>query len=63
MMAWKASNAAMASLMELIRAGPPHAELDSLAVDQHQLAVVGQRAVRDNQIQPGRLACTGFAAE
>ena len=48
---------------EHVGAGPPRAELDLLAVDQDQLAVMRQRAVRGDQVQPGGLACAGFAAE
>ena len=48
---------------EHVGAGPPQAELDLLAVDQDELAVVRQRAVRDDQVQPGGLARAGFAAE
>ena len=48
---------------EPVRAGPPRAELDLLAVDQDELAVVRQRAVRGDQVQPGGFARAGFAAE
>ena len=48
---------------EHVGAGPPQAELDLLAVDQDELAVMGQRAVRGDQVQPGGFARAGFAAE
>ena len=48
---------------EHVGAGPPQAELDLLAVDQDELAVMGQRAVRGDQVQPGGLARAGLAAE
>ena len=67
MMPWKCSNAGDGvgdgRADELIGAGPPHAQLDLLAVDQDELAVMRQRAVRDDQVQPARLARAGFAAE
>jgi hypothetical protein len=67
MVAWKASNASMASLMDgpmnPVGAVAPQAELDLLAVDQDELAVVRERAVRGDQVQPARFARAGFAAE
>ena len=48
---------------EHVGAGPPRAELDLLAVGQDELAVIGQRAVGDDEVEPGGLACAGFAAE
>ena len=48
---------------EHVGAVPPGAELDLLAVNQDELAVIRQRAVRDDQVDPGRLARAGLAAE
>ena len=48
---------------EHVRAVPPRAELDLVAVDQDELAVIGQRAVRGDQVEPGGLARAGLAAE
>ena len=48
---------------ELISAGLPQAELDLLAVDQDELAVVGQGAVGDDQVEAGGFPGAGFAAE
>jgi hypothetical protein len=48
---------------ELVGAVPPGAELDLLAVDQDELAVAGQRAVRGDEVQGVGLAAAGLAAE
>ena len=48
---------------EHVGAVPPQAQLDLLAVDQDELAVIRQRAVRDNEVQSARFARAGFAAE
>ena len=48
---------------EHVGAGPPRAQLDLLAVDQDELAVMRQRAVGGDQVQPGGFARAGFAAE
>ena len=48
---------------EHVGAGAPQAEFDLLAVDQDELAVVRQRAVRGDQVQAGGLARAGLAAE
>jgi hypothetical protein len=48
---------------EDIGAVAPHTQLDPLAVDQDELAVEGQRAVRDEQVERGGLAAAGLAAD
>ena len=48
---------------ELVGEVPPGAELDLLAVDQDERAVMRQRAVRGDQVDPGGFARAGFAAE
>ena len=67
MVCWNGSNAVDGVVDgradEHVGAVPPGAELDLLAVDQDELAVIGQRAVRDDQVEPGGLAAAGFAAE
>ena len=42
---------------------PPLAELDLLAVDQDELAVAGQRAVGDDEVERVGFPAAGFAAE
>ena len=48
---------------EHVGAVPPRAELDLVAVDQDEAAVMRQRAVRDDQVLGGGLAAAGLAAE
>src|SRR6266545_254316 len=46
---------------ERLRAGAPQPEFDPLAVDEDQPAVGRERRVRDDQVQPDRLARTRLA--